>query len=33
MPLAKQFYGLERLCEVIVENRQGSAEEIKRINS
>jgi hypothetical protein len=30
MPSAKQFYGLERLCEVIVENRQASAEEIKK---
>jgi len=25
------LYGLERLCEVIVENRQGSAEEIKQV--
>jgi len=27
----KVLYGLERLCEVVVENRQGSAEEIKQV--
>ncbi|OCQ96670.1 hypothetical protein BCD67_16260 [Oscillatoriales cyanobacterium USR001] len=27
----KVLYGLERLCELVVENRQASAEEIKRV--
>jgi predicted ATPase/serine phosphatase RsbU (regulator of sigma subunit)/tRNA A-37 threonylcarbamoyl transferase component Bud32 len=27
----KVLYGLERLCEVVVENRHGSAEEIKQV--
>jgi serine phosphatase RsbU (regulator of sigma subunit) len=27
----KEFYGLERLCDVLGENRHKSAEEIKKI--
>jgi predicted ATPase/serine phosphatase RsbU (regulator of sigma subunit)/tRNA A-37 threonylcarbamoyl transferase component Bud32 len=29
--LNKEFYGLERLCQLVVENRHNSAEEIKQV--